>query len=412
MNHRVVITGCGAVTPVGNDVDTFWNNIKNGVNGIETITSFDVSEFKAKVAGEVKDFDPLLYIEKKEVKRMDRFCQMGLAAAIQAVKESGLALDKIDHDRVGVVATSGIGGLQTYSIEHQKLLEKGPQRVAPLFSPMMIINILPGHIAIKFQAKGSCTSVVTACSSGTHAVGEAFRQIKHGYLDLAIAGAGEAAITPLGLAGFINLSALSTMEDPEKASRPFDKERDGFVMGEGAGMVVMESLEHAQQRGANILAEIVGYGSTCDAYHITAPEQSGKGAARAMTLAMEEGGVRPEEVGYLNAHGTSTYYNDLCETNAVKLSFGDAAKQLSISSTKSMTGHLLGAAGGIETVICVKALQEGIIPPTIHYHTPDPELDLDYTPNESRKREINYAMSNSLGFGGHNATLLLKKWNG
>ncbi len=406
--HRVVITGMGAVSPVGNNVSDMWDSMREGICGIGEITQFDTSNFKVKIAGEVKDFDPTLYIEKKEAKRMDRFCTLGLTAASEAAEQSGIA--DFAGDRLGVCVGSGIGGMNTMYTESVRLYEKGPLRVSPLFVPTMITNILAGHIAIKYKAYGSCTSIVTACATGSHSIGEAYRQIKHGYLDAAFAGGSEAAITPLGVAGFVNLSALCESNDPKRASIPFDKERSGFVMGEGAGILVLESLEHAKKRGAKILGEICGYGSTCDAYHITAPEQSGSGAAKAIEMALADGGVKPQEVGYINAHGTSTHYNDLCETEAIKKAFGDAAYKVKISSTKSMTGHLLGAAGGIEAIACVKAIQSGVIPPTIGYTVPDPELDLDYTPNKVVKADIKYAMSNSLGFGGHNASLLFKKF--
>lgn len=411
LNKRVVITGLGAVTPVGNDVNQFWNNIKEGVCGIDFITHFDTSDFKVKIAAEVKDFDPNMYIEKKEVKRIDVFSQFAIAAAAQAVEDAKIDLDAIDKNRFGVIVGSGIGGIGTIEKEQTKFLEKGPNKVHPLFIPMIISNMAAGNIAIKFQAKGICTTVVTACATGTNAIGEAFRNIQYGTADVIIAGGTESSITPLSIAGFTTLTALTKSADPKKASIPFDAERDGFVMGEGAGILILESLEHAQKRGAKIYAEMVGYGSTCDAYHMTSPSPDGEGAARAMELAINEAGIAIEEVSYINAHGTSTPVNDKFETTAIKRVFGDYSKNVPISSTKSMTGHLLGAAGAIEGVICVKALEEGFIPPTIGYSTPDPECDLDYVPNVGRKSDLKYAMSNSLGFGGHNAVILIKKWS-
>jgi 3-oxoacyl-[acyl-carrier-protein] synthase II len=411
MKKRVVITGLGAVTPVGNDVETFWNNIKNGVHGIDFIKAFDTEGFKAKLAAEVKDFDPIKYIDKKEAKRMDRFCQFALASAIQAVEDSKLDIESIDKERFGVIVGSGIGGIGTIEKEQTKLLEKGPGRVQPLFIPMIISNMAAGNIAIKFGAKGICTTVVTACATGTNSIGEAYRAIQNDITDIMIAGGTEASITPLSVAGFISLTALSKSTDPNRASIPFDKERDGFIMGEGSGIVILESLEHAQRRGATIYAEVVGYGSTSDAYHITSPDPEGEGAARAMELAIKEAGIDKTEVSYINAHGTSTPVNDKFETASIKNVFGEIAKSIPVSSTKSMTGHLLGAAGAIEAIICVKAIQEDFAPPTVGYKIQDEECDLDYVTNKGRNVEVNYAMSNSLGFGGHNAVILLKKWS-
>lgn len=411
MKRRVVVTGLGAVTPVGNDVETFWNNIKSGTHGIDFIKCFDIENFKAKLAAEVKDFDPIKYIDKKEAKRMDRFCQFALASAIQAVGDSRLDLEKVDKERFGVIVGSGIGGIGTIEKEQTKLLEKGPGRVQPLFIPIIISNMAAGNIAIKFGAEAICTTVVTACATGTNSIGEAYRTIQNDLADIMIAGGTEASITPLAIAGFTSLTALSKSTDPNRASVPFDKERDGFIMGEGAGILILESLEHAQERGATIYGEVVGYGSTCDAYHITSPDSEGKGAARAMELAIKEAGINKEEVSYINAHGTSTPINDKVETAAIKRAFGEIAKDIPVSSTKSMTGHLLGAAGAIEAIICVKALGEGFIPPTVGYKVQDEECDLDYVPNEGRSVDIKYAMSNSLGFGGHNAVILLKKWS-
>ncbi len=409
--NRVVITGLGAITPLGNNPDEFWSNIKNGNTGIDFIKGFDTSDFKVKLAAEVKDFKPELYIEKKEIKRMDRFCQFAIAGAAQAVENSGLDLDSIDKERFGVIVGSGIGGIGTIEREEGNLLKKGPNKVHPLFIPMIISNMAAGNIAIKFGAKGMCTNVVTACATGTNCIGEAFHAIKNGLADIMIAGGTEASITPLSVAGFTQLTALTKSDDPKRASIPFDAERSGFVMGEGSGIVIVESLEHALKRKANILSEIVGYGSTCDAYHMTSPSPDGQGAARAMKIAIEEADISKEEVSYVNAHGTSTPVNDKFETIAIKKVFGDYAKNVPISSTKSMTGHLLGAAGAIEAIVCIKALQEGFIPPTVGYKVSDPDCDLDYVPNAGRQQNINYAMSNSLGFGGHNAVLLFKKWS-
>lgn len=408
--NRVVITGMGAVTPIGNNVEDFWKSLKSGANGIDSITAFDTENYKAKLAAEVKDFNPEDYLDKREVRRMDRFCHFAIAASKQAVENSKLDLDNIDKERFGVIVGSGIGGFKTFEKECETLVTKGPRKVSPMFVPMMIGNMAAGNIAIQFGAKGSTLDIVTACATASNSIGEAFRMIKHGYLDLAIAGGTEASITPLGVAGFIALTALSNSEDKNRASIPFDKERNGFVMGEGAGMLVLESLEHAQNRGALIYGEVVGYGSTCDAYHITSPSPDGEGGARAMLLAIKEGNIKKEEVGYINAHGTGTPYNDKFETIGIKLAFGEHAKDLVVSSTKSMTGHLLGAAGGVEAIASIKAIQEGFIPPTINLNIPDEECDLDYVANVGRKKDIKYAISNSLGFGGHNASLLFKKW--
>ncbi|WP_102399311.1 beta-ketoacyl-ACP synthase II [Haloimpatiens massiliensis] len=411
MKRAVVVTGVGAITPVGNDVDTFWNNIKNGVSGIDFIKGFDASDQKVKVAAEVKDFDPKDYMDRREAKRMDRYCQLAMVAAEEAVKDSGLDLEKVNKERVGVLVGSGVGGILTLEGEHKKLLEKGPSRVSPFMIPMLIGNMAAGNIAIKFGAKGPCTTVVTACATGTNAIGDAFRLIEHGYADVVIAGGSEGSITPLTVAGFASLTALSKSEDPKRASIPFDKERDGFVIGEGAGIVVLESLEHAKNRGAKIYAEMKGYSMTCDAYHITSPAPDGEGGARAMKLAIEDAGIREEDIDYINAHGTSTPYNDKFETAAIKNVFKERAYNIPVSSTKSMTGHLLGAAGAVEAIICIKAVQEGFIPPTVGYKVKDEECDLDYVPNVGRKEDITYALSNSLGFGGHNATIIIKKWD-
>lgn len=408
MERRVVITGMGAITPIGNNIAEFWDGLKNGKNGITLITRFDTTESKAKCAGEVKGFDPATVVDKKEVKRNDLFSIYAMAAADEAVKMSGINLDEIDRERLGVVIGSGIGGLCTIEEQATKMVTKGMSRIAPLFIPMAISNMAAGNVAIRFGAKGTCIDVVTACASSTNSIGEAFRSIKHGYTDYIIAGGAEASICKLGIGGFAALKALSTSEDPDRASVPFDKERNGFVMGEGAGILFMETLESAKARGAEILAEIVGYGSTCDAYHITAP--ASEGAARAMKAAMAEAGIDKTEVGYINAHGTSTPANDSTETKAIKEAFGDHAYNLNISSTKSMTGHLLGATGAVEAIASILALRNGIIPPTIGYKVPDEECDLNYTVNEAVEKDIKYALSNTLGFGGHNGVLCLKKW--
>lgn len=411
MERRVVITGMGALTPIGNDVDTFWNNAKEGKLGIDFITRLDKDLLDVKIAGEVKDFDPEALIGKKECKRIDRFTQFGLVVSDEAIKSSGLDLEKEDLDRIGVMLGSGVGGFETIENECSKLATGKSKRMSPFFVPMSIINLGAGNIAIKYGLRGPCTSVVTACATGTNNIGDSFRLIKHGYADVMLAGGTEAPMTRIAIGGFHSMKALHSGDDPKKASTPFDKNRSGFVMGEGAGILVLESLEHAQARSANIIAEVVGYGSTCDAYHITSPDPEGNGAAKAMKQAIDEAGIKESEVSYINAHGTSTQLNDKFETAAIKKVFGEGAYNVPISSTKSMTGHLLGAAGAIETIICAKALEEGFIPPTIGYETPDEGLDLDYVPNVGRKQELEYALTNSLGFGGHNATLLLKKWN-
>ncbi|GKU25704.1 beta-ketoacyl-ACP synthase II [Clostridium folliculivorans] len=410
MGRRVVVTGMGAITPLGNSVDSFWNGIKEGVCGVNEIKAFDTTEQKVKLAAEVKDFKPEEYIDRKEVRRMDRYCQFALAAAQQAVENSKLDLDKVNKERLGVIVGSGIGGLATIEEQTIKLHEKGPTRVSPFFIPMSISNMAAGNIAIRFGAKGICTSVITACASATNSIGEAFRNIKFGYSDIMIAGGAEASITPLGIAGFASMNALSKNENPKRASIPFDKDREGFVMGEGAGILILEELDHALARGAKIYGEVVGYGSTCDAYHMTSPSPEGEGAARAMELAITEGNIAKEEVSYINAHGTSTPYNDKFETVAIKRLFGEQAYKVPVSSTKSMTGHLLGAAGGIEAIVAIKAVEENYIPATIGYENVDEDCDLDYVVNVGRNQEVNYVLSNSLGFGGHNAVLLFKKW--
>lgn len=410
MRRRCVITGMGAVTPCGNTVDEFWNNIKNGVSGIDFITKFDTTDYKVKVAGEVKNFDPELYVTKKDVKRNDMYSIYAIAAAQQAYDMSGIKEDEIDHDRFGVMLGSGIGGLMTINEQIEKLTLKGPSKVSPLFIPMSISNMAAGNISIRFKANGISENIVSACATGTSSIGEAFLKIRDGYQDIMLAGGAEASITPIGVAGFTNLTALSQNPDPKKASRPFDKNRDGFVMGDGAGVLMLEEMEHALKRGAKIYGEIVGFGSSSDAYHITAPCPDGSGAAKAIKYALEDAGITAGDVDYINAHGTSTHANDSGETAAIKLAFGDNAKKVAISSTKSMTGHLLGAAGAIEAIACVKATEENFVPPTVNYETPDEECDLDYVPNEGRSMNVKYALSNSLGFGGHNAVLCFKKW--
>ena len=412
MQKRVVITGMGTINPVGNNLNDYWNALLEGKCGIDIIKAFDPSDFKAKTAGEVKDFNPSELIGRKEAKRLDRFSQFAIVAAKEALAHSKLDMDKIDKNRAGAVIGSGIGGLATIEAEQTKLLNSGPDRVPPLFIPMAISNMAAGNVAITIGLKGICTSVVTACASATNAIGEAFKLIQSGNQDIVFAGGAEASITPLAIAGFASMTALSTSTDPKRASIPFDKDRDGFVMGEGAGVLVLESLEHAQERGADIYGEIVGYGCSSDAYHITSPEPSGEGGARAMSNALEDANVKPEEVIYINAHGTSTPYNDKIETAAIKRVFGEHSKDMVINSTKSMTGHLLGAAGAVEAIASIMSLKEGVVHPTVGLVTPDEECDLDYVKGEKRVVDVKYAISNSLGFGGHNASLLFKKWEG
>ena len=410
--NRVVVTGMGAITPVGNDVDTFWNSLKQGTVGIGPITSFDTADYKVKLAAEVKDFDPKQYMDPKAAKRMEKFCQFAVCAAKEAIEDAGLNMEQEDPFRVGVSVGSGIGSLQSVEREYSKMLQKGPNRVNPLLVPLMISNMAAGNVSIQFGMRGKCINVVTACATGTHSIGEAFRTIQYGDADVMIAGGTEASITPIGVAGFAALTALSTSEDPMRASIPFDKDRNGFVMGEGAGIVVLESLEHAQARGAKIYAELAGYGATGDAYHITSPAEDGSGAAKAMEMAIADAGLKPEDVDYINAHGTSTHHNDLFETKAIKLALGDHAGNVKINSTKSMIGHLLGAAGGVEFITCVKSIEEGFVHATAGLQEEDPECDLDYTKGEGVSMNVNCALSNSLGFGGHNATLLVKKFEG
>lgn len=401
----------GAITPVGNTVGEMWESLKAGRHGFGLIESFDTSRIDVKVAAELKGFDPTAYgITKKEARRMDRYTQLSLAASIAAVEDAGTRFEDLDPFRVGVIIGSGIGGLHTIVDEHAKYMEKGPDRVSVFFIPMMIANMAAGTVAMRYGFKGANFATVTACASSNHALGEAFRQIKHGYLDAAVAGGSESTIEEFAVAGFNNMKALSHSEDPDRASIPFDKERDGFVMGEGAGSVILEEYEHAKARGAKIYAEIVGYGATGDAYHITSPDPEGEGASHAMLFAMQEAGVTPDQVGYINAHGTSTPLNDEYETIAIKKALGEHANKVAVSSTKSMTGHLLGAAGAVEAIISAKALQEGILPPTVGFSVPDPVCDLDYVTEGARRCQVQVALSNSLGFGGHNATLCLKKY--
>jgi len=408
---RVVLTGFGAVTPLGIGKDEFWNALLEGKSGVGYITRFDASEHDTKIAAEVKGFDPTVFMEKKEAKRMDMFAQYAVAGTKMALDDAGIDLSTINTDRAGAIIGSGIGGITTLEAEKEKLDEKGPGRISPLFIPMMIANMAAGQVSMTFGLKGSSMTITTACASATHAIGEAFRMIKSGYLDMAVSGGTESSITPLSMAGFISMKALSTRnEEPWKASRPFDKNRDGFVMGEGSGIVILEELDHALKRGARIYAEVVGYGSTSDAFHITQPDPEASGAMRAMALALKEGGASPCDVDYINAHGTSTYFNDKLETLAIKRLFGEYAKNLNISSTKSMTGHLLGAAGGVEAIATAMAIHTGVIPPTINYEVQDEECDLNYTPNHAVKRSIRYGLSNSLGFGGHNASILFKRY--
>jgi 3-oxoacyl-[acyl-carrier-protein] synthase II len=410
--RRVVITGMGVLSPIGSNPDEFWDALASCRSGIGRITAFDPSEFAAQIAGEIKDFDPAQYLDRKQAKRMDRFCQLGVAAASQAIENSGLDLEQEDPTRIGVYASSGIGGLNTIEKQHKILLEKGPSRVSPLLVPMMIINLLPGQIAMIHGLKGPNLSVVTACATSSHSIGEALWAVRNGMADVMVTGGAEASTTRLGLAGFCSMKALSTRNDaPEKASRPFDKERDGFIMSEGAGMVVLEELEHARARGATIHGELVGYGCSSDAYHLTAPAPGGEGAARCMKMALDDAKVSPDEVDYINAHGTSTPLNDKFETMAIKTVFGDRAYKVPVSSTKSMHGHLLGAAGAVEVIACLKAMKNNLIPATINYEVPDPECDLDYVPNQPREAEIKIAISNSFGFGGHNSTLVIRRFS-
>lgn len=411
MRTRVVVTGMGAVTPIGNDVESFWQGLKDKKVGIGPISYFDTTDFKCKLAAEVKDFDPKAYMDPKAARRMERFSQLAVAASKQALEQSGLDMSKEDPYRVGVCVGSGIGSLQAMEKDVIKMHEKGPSRVNPLLVPLMISNMAAGNVAIQFGLKGKCFNVVTACATGTHSIGEAFRSIQYGEADVMVAGGAEASITPIGIAGFTALTALNTTDDPLRASIPFDEERNGFIMGEGAGVVVLESLEHAKARGAKILAELVGYGATCDAFHITSPAEDGSGAAKAMENAIADAGLKAEDIDYVNAHGTSTHHNDLFETKAIKLALGDHAKEVKINSTKSMIGHLLGAAGGVEFIVCVKSIEDGFVHATAGLETPGEGCDLDYTMGEGVSMDVNAAITNSLGFGGHNASLVVKKFS-
>lgn len=409
MSRRVVVTGLGAVTPIGNNVDDFWTSVKAGKIGFDHITKFDTTDYKCHIAAELKDFNPQDFMDRKAAKRMEPFSQYAVAAAKQAIDDSGLDIEKEDPYMVGCAIGSGIGSLQAMERETQKLYEKGPNRVNPLLVPLMICNMAAGNVSIQFGLKGKSINDVTACATGTNTIGEAYRSIQYGEADVMVAGGTEGSVCPIGIAGFTALTALSTVDDPAKCSLPFDKNRSGFVMGEGAGVVILEELEHAKARGAKIYAEVVGYGCSSDAYHITSPQEDGAGAARAMTNAMSDAGVTPADVKYINAHGTGTHHNDLFETRAIKLAFGDESANLKINSTKSMIGHLLGAAGAVEFITCVKEIQDGFIHKTVGYETPDEEIDLNYC-KDSYEEPVEYALSNSLGFGGHNASILLKAY--
>ncbi|HLS91505.1 MAG TPA: beta-ketoacyl-ACP synthase II [Limnochordia bacterium] len=412
MNRRVVVTGMGAISPLGIGVDALWEGLIQGRSGVGPITSFDASRFSTRIAAEVKDFDPTDFMDRKDARRMDRFAQFAVAGARMALEDASIS-DNVDWERVGVLIGSGIGGIHTFEEQCRNLFEKGPDRVSPFFVPMMIPDIASGQVSIMIGAKGHNACTVTACASGSHSIGDAFKVIQRGQADIMVTGGTEAAVSPLSMAGFCAARTLSTRNDePERASRPFDKDRDGFVLGEGAGILILEELEHAKARGARIYAELIGYASTGDAYHITAPAPEGDGARRAMLAALKDAGVDPSEVEYINAHGTSTEYNDKFETMAIKGVFQEHAYRIPISSTKSMTGHLLGAAGGIEAIAVCKTLYEQIIPPTINYETPDPECDLDYVPNKARKQPVRVAISNSFGFGGHNAVLVFRRYEG
>ena len=410
MERRVVITGLGAITPIGNNVQEFWEGLKNYKCGIDEITLFDTTNYKVKLAAEVKKYNPEDYFDRKQAKRLERFTQFSVIASREAIKDSGITKENTDMERVGVIVGSGIGGLRTIELENEKLQTKGPDRVSPMYIPMAISNMAAGNIAIEIGAKGESEAIVTACASATHAIGQSYRMIKHGYEDVIVAGGSESAITPSGIAGFTNMKALSVSADKNRASIPFDKERNGFVMGEGAGILVLEELEHAKKRGAKIYAEVIGYGATSDSYHITSPAPNGEGGAKAMIKAIQDANIKQEQIDYINVHGTSTPLNDSCETAAIKTALGEAAKTVKISSTKGNTGHLLGAAGGIEAIACVKAMEDSFIPPTINYKVPDEECDLNIVPNEGIKQKVNITMSNSLGFGGHNSTIILKKY--
>lgn len=409
--RRVVVTGMGVVTPLGNDLNSTWDGLVNGRSGIGRITRFDASDYPSQIAGEVKGFDPDPYVDKKEQKKMDMFIHYAMAAGQMAMEDSGVVVDASNRERVGVIVSSGIGGLPAIEKYHKILLERGARKVSPFFIPMVLINLASGQIAIRHGARGPNTSIVTACATGTHSIGEAFRLIQRNDADVMIAGGAESTICPLGIAGFSSMRALSTRNhEPERASRPFDAERDGFVIGEGAGVLILEELELARKRGAKIYAEVTGYGLTGDAYHITSPAPEGEGAARCMEMALKDAGMNPDDIDYINAHGTSTPFNDEFETMAIKTVFGGHARTLAVSSTKSMTGHLLGAAGGVEAVFMAMTIKDGILPPTINYEVPDPACDLDYVPNEARRVPVRAALSNSLGFGGTNATLVMRRY--
>ena len=411
--RRVVLTGLGALTPIGNTVDEFWSALLQGRSGVGPITKFDATDYPTRIAGEIKNFDPLAFVDKKDARRLDPFLQYAMACAVMAVQDAALDTEKVDGTRFGVLIGSGIGGISTLLETHKTLLDKGPDRVSPFFIPMMIINMASGLVSMRFGAKGPNSSVVTACATGNHAIGDSFKIIQRGDADVMIAGGSEAMVIPLTIAGFCSMKAMSTRNDePTKAMRPFDADRDGFVCGEGAGLVILESLDHARARDARIYAEIVGYGLTSDAHHLTAPDPEGDGAARAMTAALRDGGLDASAVGYINAHGTSTPYNDKFETLAIKRVFGDHARHLAVSSTKSMTGHMLGAAGGVEAIATALALHHGVLPPTINYETSDPKCDLDYVPNQARKHDVEVALSNAFGFGGTNATLAFRTYVG
>lgn len=410
MERRVVVTGMGAITPIGNNVEDYWKGIKEGKCGIDTITKFDVSDYKVKLAAEIKDLNIEDYMDRRAAKRLDRYSQLAIIATKEAMKDSGITSENTDMNRMGVVVGSGIGGLGTIEEQVKVLVNKGHDRISPMYIPMSISNMATGNIAIEIGAKGESFAMVTACATGTHCIGESYRLIKHGYQDVVVAGGTEGSITETGVAGFTNIKALSQATDKNRASIPFDKERSGFIMGEGAGILILEELEHAKKRGAKIYAEIVGYGASSDAYHITSPAPGGEGGARAMVSAINDAGIKPEDIDYINAHGTSTHLNDSFETAAIKTALGESAKTVMVSSTKGNTGHLLGAAGAVEAITCIKAIEDSFVPPTINYKVPDEECDLDVVPNVGRNKEIKYAMSNSLGFGGHNSTVIIKKF--
>ena len=410
MERRVVVTGMGALTPIGNSVEEFWKGIKEGKCGIDNITRFDVTDYKVKLAAEIKDLNVEDYMDKRAAKRLDRYSQLAIIATKEAMKDSGITSENTDMNRMGVVVGSGIGGLGTIEEQTKVLINKGHDRISPMYIPMSISNMATGNIAIEIGAKGESFAMVTACATGTHCIGESYRLIKHGYQDVVVAGGAEGSITETAVAGFTNIKALSQATDKTRASIPFDKERSGFVMGEGAGILILEELEHAKKRGAKIYAEVVGYGASSDAYHITSPAPGGEGGARAMISAINDAGIKPENIDYINAHGTSTHLNDSFETAAIKTALGESANKVMVSSTKGNTGHLLGAAGAIEAITCIKAIEDSFVPPTINYKVPDEECDLDIVPNTGRNKEITYAMSNSLGFGGHNSTVILKKY--